>query len=84
MEAKTPFKRDYLKEAYKIYKGAKIPTRKEHVKAAMEALVDLQKQTENLRQLMEYAYNEAVKKRAENGLPPPVKPPSLTKGRTFD
>lgn len=85
MEKKQPFQRDFLKEAYKIYKGDKrLKLKKEHINAAMESLEFFQKQTEGLRQLMENAYNEAVKRRADNGLPPPPKPPFLEKGPSLE
>jgi tRNA/tmRNA/rRNA uracil-C5-methylase (TrmA/RlmC/RlmD family) len=81
MEPKTPYRRNYLKEAYKIFRGdKKIKPTKEHVRVTMESLVFFQNQTEQLRQLMEYAYDEAVKKRAAIGLPPPPRPPALNKG----
>lgn len=80
-----PFERDYLKEAYKIYKGDRsISMKKKHIIAAMEAVVFFHSQTEGLRKLMDSAYQEAVKRRKENGLPEPVKPPSLSPGPKFE
>lgn len=79
-EKRVPLRRNYLKEAYKIAKGDKMPARKEHVKAAIEAVEFFHKQTDGLRKLMDQAYQEACKRRKENGLPPPVKPPVLDKG----
>lgn len=70
-----PFQRDYLKEAYKILKGEDIKVKREHVIAAMGALVEFQSNTQKIRDLMNQAYEEACKLRKEKGLPIPPRPP---------
>ena len=73
-----PVKRNWLAEAYKIFKGDEtIHPKRQHVIATMEALVDFQTKTAKLRELMNYAYEEACKLRKEKGLPVPPPPPEF-------
>lgn len=74
---KEPFKRDWLDEAYKILKGEKIKPKKEHVVAAMEMLVGLSKDTEQLKKLMKQVFLEASNMRRAKGQPAPPIPPGL-------
>lgn len=74
----TTIKRNWLNEAYLIAQGNRdISPKKEHVEAAISCLVGFSNDVEKLRGLMRLAYDEACKRRAENGLPIPPKPPGL-------
>jgi hypothetical protein len=63
-------KRNYLNEAMRIYEGADIPVRKEHVKAVVDMLLALGKNTESLRQKFREFCLQSVVKRKQVGLPP--------------
>jgi hypothetical protein len=78
------FRRDWLKEAYKIAAGDQnIAPKKEHVRAAIDALATLAKDAGRLRDLMKQAYSEACRRRKEQGLPAPPKPPGLDNEEGF-
>lgn len=80
----SPFRRDWLKEAYKIAQGdRRIQLKREHIIAAISTLVALSTESSNLRQLMSLAYEEACKRREEMGLPVPPKPKGLEKDYKF-
>lgn len=66
-----PYKRNFLAEAYRIYKGEPIVAKKQHVIAAMEVLVSFKKQTEKVQEFLNYAI------RKSKGLEVPNEPPNL-------
>lgn len=74
------YRREWLKEAYLIFRGdTKIKPKKEHVAAAIQSLIHIQEETKKLRDVLKLAYDEACKKRAAQGLPNPPMPPTLAK-----
>lgn len=80
MSKTSPFRRDWLGESYRIFKGdQKIKVKKEHVVAAMEGLIGLSENAETLRNLMKQAYTEACRRRQEQGLPIPPPPQGLNR-----
>lgn len=71
-EPKQPHRRQWLGEAYKIYRGdATIQPKRQHVAAVMQALIEFQEQAKTMRDLMKKAYEEAVAVRKAQGLPVP-------------
>lgn len=75
-----PFRRNWLAEAYMIAQGnQKIKPKREHIQHSLMALSELAKDVQNLRGLMRTAYEEACRRRREQGLPVPPKPPGLDK-----
>jgi hypothetical protein len=78
MSNTLPFKRDWLHEAYKIFRGdTNIKVKKEHVIAAIENIIEIQKSTEELRRLMKMAYEQMAIGRLKAGLEPPPMPECL-------
>lgn len=74
----TTVKRNWLEEAYKLHAGDKnIKAKKEHVKAAIDSLLELSRKTEKLHSIMHIAYTEACRTRREKGLPIPPIPEAL-------
>jgi hypothetical protein len=77
-DKQTPFRRNWLKEAYMIFKGdTKIKVKKEHVIETMAQLVVIKQEAEQLRILIERSYNQHVERCKKEGLPIPPKPFSL-------
>lgn len=71
-------RRQWLHEAHKIFQGDQtIQPKRQHVVAAMSALVEFQMNTDKLRQLMKRVYQEAAEARKLKGLPVPPPPPGL-------
>ena len=69
--------RDWLSEAYKISSGDKsVRLKREHVCAAVEALMEMTKRAEKMSAMMGSVYQQAKKNREAAGLKMP-KPPSL-------
>lgn len=64
----SEYRRDWLKEAYKICNGDRsITLKKEHLVATMEALIGIKKDAEKLRSFMKQVHAEATKQRQVNG-----------------
>lgn len=74
---KTPFRRDYFREAIRIAQGEKLQPKKEHILSLTNHIIELDKKMAKLDALMKVVYEEARARRLEKGLPVPPPPPSM-------
>lgn len=78
-------RRDWLREAYLIAKGDRtIHPKREHVEAAISAVIEVKNAAMALRRVLRLAYENACRSRRAAGLPVPEEPPVLKKGGVLD